>query len=95
MAPSHLLRCAVPFNACSKQWNASTSDLGGQYGGFATTCGNDPTCIKNKCTTIFAGKPDLLAGCNWYLGWYGGADNPKFSYKEIACPAAITAKSGH
>jgi Glycosyl hydrolase family 45 len=83
------------FNACSNQWSTSTADLGAQYGGFATTCGNDKTCIKNKCTTVFAGKPDLQAGCDWYLNWFGGADNPKFSYKEIACPAAITAKSGH
>ena len=81
------------FNACSNQWG--TSDLGEQYGGFASACKNDQTCIKNKCDTVFAGKPDLMAGCDWYLNWFGGADNPKFSYKEIACPAAITQKSGH
>ena len=82
------------YNACSNQWGKSF-DLGAQYGGFATECKNDPTCIKNKCDTIFAGKPDLQAGCSWYLGWYGGADNPKLSYKEIACPQAIKDKSGH
>jgi hypothetical protein len=73
----------------------STTDLGAQYGGFATACGNDKTCIKNKCTTVFVGKADLHAGCDWYLNWFGGADNPKFSFKEIARSAAITAKSGH
>lgn len=81
------------FNACSSQWG--TSDLGAQYGGFALTCKNDKSCIKTKCDTVFAGKPDLAAGCDWYLNWFGGADNPKFSYKEISCPAAITQKSGH
>ena len=81
------------FNACSNQWGSS--DLGAQYGGFATTCKNDAACIKNKCNTIFAGKPDLMAGCDWYLNWFGGADNPKFQYKEIACPQAIKNKSGH
>ena len=85
----------VNSSTCSKEWGVSNDSLGAQYGGFATTCGNDPTCIKNKCDTVFAGKPDLQAGCSWYLGWYGGADNPKLSYKEIACPQAITAKSGH
>jgi len=81
------------FNACSNQWG--TSDLGEKYGGFALACKNDKTCIKNKCDTVFAGKPDLMAGCDWYLNWFGGADNPKFTYKEIACPAAIKQKSGH
>ncbi len=81
------------FNACSNQWGSS--DLGAQYGGFATTCKNDKACIKDKCDTVFAGKPDLQAGCDWYLNWFGGADNPKFSYKEIACPQAIKSKSGH
>lgn len=81
------------FNACSNQWGSA--DLGEKYGGFALACKNDKTCIKNKCDTVFAGKPDLMAGCDWYLNWFGGADNPKFSYKEITCPDAIKQKSGH
>lgn len=81
------------FNACSNQWGSS--DLGAQYGGFALTCKNDKACIKTKCDTIFAGKPDLAAGCDWYLNWFGAADNPKLSYKEISCPAEIKQKSGH
>ncbi|MEO6600619.1 MAG: hypothetical protein ABIQ16_12135 [Polyangiaceae bacterium] len=81
------------FNACSNQWGSS--DLGAQYGGFALTCKNDKACIKTKCDTVFAGKPDLAAGCDWYLNWFGAADNPKFSYKEISCPAEIKQKSGH
>ncbi len=82
---------------CFRNFNASdrASDLGAQYGRFATTCKNDKACIKDKCDTVFAGKPDLQAGCDWYLNWFGAADNPKFSYKEIACPQAIKSKSGH
>ena len=42
-----------------------------------------------KCQTIFANKPELLAGCQWFLGWYGAADNPNLVDKEITCPAML------
>jgi hypothetical protein len=80
------------LNACAMQWG--TSDLGGQYGGFLFGCNGDTTCVRQKCQTIFAGKPDLLAGCDWFLGWFNAADNPNLVFKQIACPAAITQKSG-
>src|SRR5262249_20274649 len=76
------------LNACTNQWNSS--DLGAQYGGFLAGCNGDHTCVKNKCQQVFAGKQDLLDGCDWFLGWFGGADNPTFTYEKIACPAAIT-----
>jgi hypothetical protein len=76
------------------QWGVSNSDLGAQYGGFLAGCNGDKNCVKNKCTTIFANKPDLLAGCNWFLSWFNAPDNPALVFKEVACPAAITAKSG-
>lgn len=80
------------LNACSNQWG--TSDLGAQYGGFLAGCNGDKNCVKQKCQTVFNGKPDLLEGCDWFLNWFGGADNPSFIFKQIACPAAITQKSG-
>jgi hypothetical protein len=80
------------LNACSTQWG--NVDLGAQYGGFYAACKNDPTCTAQMCQTAFAGKPELLAGCNWFLGWFSGADNPSFIFKQIACPSAITQKSG-
>jgi hypothetical protein len=81
------------LNACSNnQFN--TSDLGAQYGGFLAGCNGDHTCVKNKCEQVFAGKQDLLDGCNWFLGWFGGADNPNFTYQKIACPAELTQRSG-
>jgi hypothetical protein len=82
------------FNACSSQWGVSNSELGAQYGGFLAGCNGDKNCVRNKCTTIFANKPDLKAGCDWFLGWFNGADNPTFVYQKIACPAALTQKSG-
>lgn len=80
------------FNACSSQWGSS--DLGAQYGGFLAGCNGDRSCVEQKCQSVFAGKPELLAGCQWFLGWFNMADNPNLVYKEVACPAAITERSG-
>ena len=75
------------LNACSNQWG--TSDLGATYGGFLAGCNGSTSCVQQKCQTIFGNKPDLLAGCNWFLGWFGAADNPNMVVKEIACPQMI------
>ena len=82
------------MNGCSTQWGAS--DLGAIYGGFRdpTSCGADATCIRNKCQAAFGSSPELMAGCDWYLNWLQMADNPDIRYAPIACPAAITARSG-
>ena len=80
------------LNGCSRQWN--TSDLGAQYGGFMTGCNGDTTCVRQKCQQVFAGKPELMAGCDWFLGWFSAADNPNVRVERIACPAAITQRSG-
>ncbi len=80
------------LNACNTQWG--TADLGAQYGGFLAGCNGDVNCVKQKCQTVFNGKQDLLDGCNWFLGWFGAADNPNFTFKQIACPSDITNKSG-
>jgi hypothetical protein len=81
------------FNACSNQWGVS--DLGAQYGGFLTTCNyTNTSCVDQKCQAVFGSKPELLAGCKWFTGWFNGANNPTIKYAEVACPAALTAKSG-
>jgi hypothetical protein len=80
------------LNACGTQsspggqWNVTNSDLGATYGGFLAGCNGDKNCVRQKCNTIFANKPDLMAGCDWFLGWFGAADNPKLIAKEITCP---------
>lgn len=87
------------LNACSNknggnsQWGANL-DLGAQYGGLLAGCNGDKSCVQQKCQSIFAGKPDLQEGCDWFLNWFNAADNPTFTYKQVACPAAITQKSG-
>jgi hypothetical protein len=74
------------FNGCSKQWG--TSDLGSQYGGFATSCTGDyatkKACVLQQCTKIPAGP--ARQGCLWYVDWLQAADNPKFTFQETSCP---------
>ncbi len=90
-------------DACTQQWNTSTGNLGATYGGLLTTCkqsSNDystyKSCVSQKCTSLFGGSgmSDLLAGCNWFVNWYGAADDPAFTYTEVTCPSAITSRSG-
>jgi hypothetical protein len=81
------------LNACDDQWGSGI-DLGAQYGGWRATCGSNADCIRGKCQAAFNGKADLMAGCEWFIGWYAMADNPNFTYERIACPAALTQRSG-
>lgn len=87
------------YNACSDQWG--TSDLGAIYGGFLTACnGGGASCVQTKCNDLFGpaskygSKPELLAGCTWFTGWFNAADNPSVTFKQTSCPSAITARSG-
>jgi hypothetical protein len=80
------------LSACASQWG--TSDLGAQYGGWLTDCSNDTACVRQKCENAFSDLPDFLAGCTWFLDWFHGANNPDLVYKRIACPAALTERSG-
>ena len=81
------------LNACSTQWGSNV-DLGTQYGGWLSECNNDSSCVQQKCQAAFSNKPELMAGCTWFLGWFGASNNPDFTYQKIACPAAITQASG-
>ncbi|NVB38920.1 endoglucanase [Pseudenhygromyxa sp. WMMC2535] len=93
------------FDACSSQWGVDSSELGAVYGGFMTACqeqyGYDDhdlltSCVLDRCTAVFndAGMEDLLAGCQWYAGWYETADNPNLKYQEVECPQALIDLSG-
>ncbi|HTA94221.1 MAG TPA: carbohydrate binding domain-containing protein [Polyangiaceae bacterium] len=81
------------MNACTQQWGQN-ADLGSQFGGLFAECNDDVACTQNKCNSVFAGKPDLLAGCNWFLTWYTAADNPNIVYQQVSCPSQLSAKSG-
>lgn len=88
------------FDACSKQWGQTS--LGERYGGFFLECQKQnsfnyaasKSCAAQKCQSVFAGKADLLAGCNWFVDWFGAPDNPALVSKEIACPEEIMSRSG-
>jgi len=52
------------------------------------------SCTQDRCNAVFAGKPDLLAGCNWFLTWFGASDNPQINFKQVTCPKQLSDKSG-
>ena len=79
------------FDGCGTQFGFSSNT---KYGGLLSDCNNDPTCMKGKCQSAFGNIPALLAGCNWFTGWYSSAANPKVIYKQVSCPSQITSKSG-
>jgi hypothetical protein len=81
-------------NACTSgasQWGSV--DIGATSGGILTSC-KDKACVTQKCQAAFGSKPDLMAGCTWFTGWFNDADNPDVVFKQISCPSEITAKSG-
>ncbi len=83
------------MDACTKnnaQWGAGTG--GAQYGGFLTTCGTNMSCITDMCKTAFGSNAALMAGCSWFVGWFGAANNPGIKYAEVSCPAELSSKSG-
>jgi hypothetical protein len=92
-------------NACTAngaQWGSS-ADVGATYGGLLTECkqasadyNTYKSCVTQKCATLFASSAmsDLLAGCSWFVDWYEAADDPALTYTEVACPSAITSRSG-
>ncbi|MCJ1445656.1 MAG: hypothetical protein MMC23_006161 [Stictis urceolatum] len=69
------------FDGCTNEWGATSEVWGAQYGGSSTnTCPQFPS--------------ELQPGCGFRWDWFGGADNPTVEWEEVACPSAITAKSG-
>ncbi|HEY5961359.1 MAG TPA: endoglucanase, partial [Polyangiaceae bacterium] len=81
-------------NACTGgngQWG--NANAGSQYGGFLATCGNNMTCITDMCKTAFGSNSSLMAGCQWFVGWFAAANNPGIVYGEVPCPSELTSKS--
>ncbi|KAI0861187.1 cellulase-like protein [Xylaria cubensis] len=70
------------FNACTNQYGAPPNGWGERYGGVSSraACDSFPEALKD--------------GCYWRFDWFGGADNPGVTFKQVACPAALVAKSG-
>lgn len=70
------------FNGCTQQWGTPSTSWGSQYGGVSS---------RSMCDAFPA---PLKAGCYWRYDWFKDADNPSVSFKQVACPAALTAKTG-
>ena len=69
------------FNACTTQYGAPPNGWGERYGGVSsrTACDSFPAALK--------------AGCYFRFDWFMGADNPSVSFKQVQCPAELTAKT--
>ncbi|KAL9596373.1 MAG: hypothetical protein Q9219_005851 [cf. Caloplaca sp. 3 TL-2023] len=69
------------FDGCSKEWKATSSVWGAQYGGSNT----------NQCSAFPA---PLRSGCSFRWDWMQGQSNPTVNYEQVTCPAELVAKSG-
>ena len=70
------------FNSCTAQYNAPPDGWGQRYGGVAS---------RAACDEL----PQVLrAGCQWRFDWFGNSDNPTMNFREVVCPAALTANTG-
>ena len=69
------------FNGCTDQWGSPQNGWGDRYGGVhsRSDCDGFPAALK--------------AGCQWRFDWFGGADNPSVSFREVQCPAELVQKS--
>ncbi|KAL0949520.1 hypothetical protein HGRIS_009571 [Hohenbuehelia grisea] len=68
------------FNGCTSQYGGWNG--GAQYGGVSSRaeCNNLPAAVRN--------------GCYWRFDWFQNSDNPNVSFKQVACPSALTSISG-
>lgn len=60
---------------------ATSALWGAKYGGSDT----------NSCSQF---PSALQAGCEFRWNWFQGADNPTVNWETVACPSALTDKSG-
>ncbi len=96
------------YNACTQQWGTSSlgaqyggflADLSNNGCGRCTYVtdveqkGGVQACILRQCRNAFGNKPDLVAGCEWFVRWFNAANNPKVVYKEVTCPTELTDRS--
>ncbi|KAI9806494.1 MAG: hypothetical protein M1833_003681 [Piccolia ochrophora] len=70
------------FNGCAPQYGAPADGWGERYGGVTSAAG---------CNDLPA---QLQPGCFWRFNWFQNAINPEVTFKEVTCPAEITAKTG-
>jgi hypothetical protein len=89
-------------NACSNEWNASSSQLGAQFGGLMLQCEQQDNfnyaqytaCTISACQSLFQNLPTLQTGCEFIINWMKGANNPNLKYTQVTCPSQLTSVSG-
>ncbi|RWA14015.1 hypothetical protein EKO27_g1056 [Xylaria grammica] len=70
------------FDGCKAEFGQSLP--GQQYGGVSS---------RSECDA--SNMPQTLRdGCYWRFDWFQNADNPDVTFKQVACPAELTAISG-
>lgn len=67
------------FDGCSSQFGGIA---GSRYGGISS---------ESECSSLPA---KLQAGCKWRFEWFKNSDNPNVSFRQVQCPAALTANTG-
>jgi len=69
--------------ACSSQYDTSTTGWGAQYGGVSS---------DSDCDAL---PSNLQAGCHWRFEWAGGTVNEwTIDFQQVNCPAELTSVSG-
>ena len=83
------------LNACSNQWGY-VGDLGATVrrllGQLQRRRERQEDLRHEQVPQSSANKPELLAGCDWFINWFGAADNPNLVAKEITCPALLKSR---
>lgn len=73
-------------SGCSVQF--PIVNWGSTFDGWAIDCGYE-NCVLQKCQTAFVDRPDMMAGCQWYVDWFETADNPGMTNTKGECPAGL------
>jgi len=82
-------------NACQYQWPGL--NIGSQNGGFLTAANGNGSSAQTACHSAFTSLTNgaqLVAGCDWFAGWFASANNPNVIYKQVTCPSQLKQVSG-
>lgn len=78
------------FNGCKSIFG---DNLGAQYGGLLTECGDgNAECLRNKCNSVFGKYQDAKNGCLFLANFMEAQSNPKMTYEEVECPDILKSR---
>jgi len=82
-------------NACQYEWPGL--NIGSTNGGFLTAANGNGASAQTACHNAFGSLTNgakLIAGCDWFAGWFASANNPSVIYKQVTCPSQLKQVSG-